>query len=416
MSQILRSSTLRPWRASAGPAWACRLAKSIAVDVMEISDLSDELITNAISRHRETPHVSLAAYVKQKTVELGAAISAIPKVYLDKRFWILLRDAQIGRKERQSVKVLLRELLRAADEGEVLCPISDSIFLELMKQRHAETRRKTAALIDRLSRGVTLVPFEQRVAQEIVGIFVMYGAYEKDSYRVDELVWSKLSYVLGVVHPVSGQFEPADELALQKAFFDCMWEIDLVEILDQLQEKDIARPQTFNDTPRKLNELNEKYRGHVRSFRQVYLDEFRGGLSLFMHIPRLWLQEIYERSTGSEPSVGDREKAKHEEELYSFFGELITKHEVALMMPTLHILSLCHAAVRWDQRRKLTGNDLYDFNHSAAGISYCDALFTEKPLKSMLEQRHLSIDRDFQCHVISDIDEAVRWIRDNSVG
>ena len=220
---------------------------------------------------------------------------------------------------------------------------------------------------------------------------------------MDELVWSKLSYSLGVVHPVSGMLAPDDELVAQKAFFDCMWEIDLAELLKQVKEDE-------------LNELNDKNREKTRTFRQVYLDEFCGGLSLFMHIPRLWLQALYDASTDGESRLSDREKGEHEDELFGFFCTLISKHDNALMLPTLHMSSLCHAAVRWDRRRNLTGNDLYDFNHAAAALSYCDAFFTERPLKSMLEQGHLGITEDFRCRVISDIDEAVFWVRDKGMG
>lgn len=80
------------------------------------------------------------------------------------------------------------------------------------------------------------------------------------------------------------------------------------------------------------------------------------------------------------------------------------------MLPTLHISALCYSAIRWDKKRNLSANDIYDFQHAAAAIGYCDAFLTEKPLMTLLAQRNLKIKADFRCAVISDIEEATQWI------
>jgi hypothetical protein len=80
------------------------------------------------------------------------------------------------------------------------------------------------------------------------------------------------------------------------------------------------------------------------------------------------------------------------------------------MLPTLHISALCYSAMRWDKKRNLSANDIYDFQHAAAAIGYCNAFFTEKPLMNLLAQRHLGINADFGCTVISDVEEANQWI------
>ena len=84
------------------------------------------------------------------------------------------------------------------------------------------------------------------------------------------------------------------------------------------------------------------------------------------------------------------------------------------MLPTLHISALCYSAIRWDKRRNLSANDIYDFQHAAAAIGYCDAFLTEKPLMNLLAQRQLKINADFRCAVISDIEEANQWISSKS--
>lgn len=43
----------------------------------------------------------------------------------------------------------------------------------------------------------------------------------------------------------------------------------------------------------------------------------------------------------------------------------------------------------------LGANDLFDFHHAGATLDYCDAPLTDGPVHTLLEQRHLAIERDF---------------------
>jgi hypothetical protein len=85
------------------------------------------------------------------------------------------------------------------------------------------------------------------------------------------------------------------------------------------------------------------------------------------------------------------------------------------MLPTLHITALYYSAIRWDKKRNLSANDIYDFQHAAAAIGYCDEILTEKPLTNLLAQRHLQINADIRCTVISNVEEANQWISNKSV-
>jgi len=373
-------------------------------------------LVDTINKHRQYPHISIDEHAKSKSVELSASIDGVTKVYLDKRFWILLRDAHLGRSKQSSSEYLLCALRESVKRGAVICPISESIFLELLKQQDLYTRRATAELIDELSLGLTVVPFDQRVAQEIVGFMTKSTCEPKMNHETKELVWSKLSYVLGVVHPTSTPFTADVELALQKAFFDHMWDVPLVEMLEHLEECDILKGHSFQNIADNINDLNRQHSDEVKNFKKVYTNEFRGGLSLFMSIPRLWIESEYQKSTGRSHVATEAEKLEHERKLHTFFGNLITEKRVALSLPTLHINSLCHAAVRWDKGRKLSKNDFYDFHHAAAAVGYCDAFMTEKPLMALLKQRHLELENDFPCKVMANVNEAVQWMEEIIVG
>lgn len=372
---------------------------------------SQQDVSKAIAHHLQHPGISIDTYVKRRAIELGSSLSSFTKVYLDKRFWILLRDASMGRSTCSAVHRLLNSLRLAVQKGDLICPISDSIFFELLKQEDIRTRRSTAELIDELSHGVTLVPREQRIGQELVGVFTKFADDGKEYNIVDHLVWAKLGYVLGVIHPTFPSADPDTERAIQKAFFDYMWEFPLAAQIDTIGEDGYRKPESFDVTANQINKLNRQHQGEVRSFGQVYIDELRGVLSLCMHHPRSWLEQQYELETGKPYRPYPEQVRRLEHDLCTFFGNLIAhKKQAALMLPTLHISALCYAAIRWDQQRNLSPNDIHDFHHAAAAIGYCNAFLIEKPLMHLLAQGQLKIKTDFSCTVISDIDKANDWV------
>lgn len=367
-------------------------------------------IADSFEFHRRHPEISIAQYVKAKSLELAESIQGLEKIYLDLRFWVLLRDAHMGRSKIQAAYALLGTIRSAVAIGKVLCPISESVFLELLKQQDLITRQATAELIDEFSHGITLVPYEQRVAQELISVIAVPTPNDAQYHEPKDLVWSKLSYVLGVVHPSETDFPPEEELVIQKSFFDHMWQIPLVDMLSYLEDEAFYPPEKFGETAGKLNELNQNHQDEVKNFRQVYLDEIRGALSLFMHVPRMWSENEYERVSGASAACSDHEIQEREQKWHTVFGNLVTEKSVARRLPSLYVSALCHAAVRWDKGRKLVANDFYDFHHAAAAVGYCRAFMTEKPLRSLLQQKHLQLANDYPCVVIADINEAVEWV------
>lgn len=370
-------------------------------------DIDPESVAAAIQAHRSRPTIGIDEYLKRRSMALGQAVLARRRIYFDKCFWIMCRDAELGRSKNSSGPALLGTVRSAVRSGKVICPISESLFFELLKQQDLRTRAKTAALIDEFSLGVTLVPLPQRIEQEFAHLIC--SAMEPDTCTPEQLVWSKLSYLLGVVHPAMPFLGVEEESVMQRAFLDFMWDRSLLEILNQIGDTeglsfDLAR------TAMRLNAANSRHADQMVSFRQTYLDEFRGALELFMHVPAQCIEQQYRRTTGSKPVLTDRAKDDQQQEYTRFFGNLISHKQAALKLPTLHIGALCHAAIRGDKQRKLVANDLYDFHHVQAAIPYCDAFFTEKSLCSLLRQERFELADDFSCVIISAAEEAVAWV------
>lgn len=366
--------------------------------------LDKNSLRSGLDKHRSEPNVPIDAYVRARRIELGKGVTGRRLIYLDKRYWIILRDVVLKRRADPASVHLLEMLRTRVLNQHIICPISQSTFVELLKQADLRTRRETAVLIDELSLGVTLAPEEERIGTELAH-FIHTHSGETGIYPLKWLVWSKLSYVFGVAHRTHTAFEPAEELVAQKAFFDHMWDRSLTEIIETLGHME---PPLFNYNGLALR-LNAGIAAHsnaIHTFDQAYMHEIEGALSVYMPVARSVLESMFKRATGMGPGTTEEEQMGHERQLLALLVQALTRAEVRKQLPTLHVHALCHAAVRWDKKRRFEGNDLHDFHHAAAAVPYCDAFFTEKSLRSLLQSNHLKIRQDFACRVISSESEA----------
>ena len=76
-------------------------------------------------------------------------------------------------------------------------------------------------------------------------------------------------------------------------------------------------------------------------------------------------------------------------------------------LPTLQVASKYHAAVRFDKSRRYKKGDWLDALHAAAAVPYCHILFTESSLRHLLTTKPVSVDVQFGCKIISDLDEMI---------
>jgi len=357
-----------------------------------------------------SPEVSLDRHVRIRLLELGAMLAPRKAIYLDLRFWILLRDA-IRTGGSDMADRLLSTLRALVKSGAAFCPISDSTFLELFKQTDSVSRVATAALIDELSLGVTIIPYQVRVGTEIAH-YVHSADPAARVYPLRELVWSKLSYVMGFVHPTHKALDGSTNLALQKAFFDHMWDsISLVQMCSHLGDAFVhADPLNFQQTSASLNEQSQVHAADLKSFRKTYKDELIGVLELFSGELAKIMASMLPPEAGPLPAEGSAERADVDRQCLSFLVGALDTGGGRKAMRSLHIKSLLHAAVRWNKKQTLKPNDLFDFDHAAAAIGYCDGFFTEGPLRAMLSRRDLGLKEDFSCFVSSDLDECLRYL------
>jgi hypothetical protein len=364
-----------------------------------------------IDEHRTTPHISIDQYVRSRLVALGRSLDGRAAVYLDTKFWIILRKAQAGVGSHSDEVELLKLLRRLTTEGRVFCPISESIFMELMKQADSKSRLETARLIDELSLGVTLTSYDTQLATELAH-YIKATAYQRDAlYPLHHLIWSKLVYVLGFQHPASTPFDAATELAIKKAFFDKMWATSLAEIVTQIGGAMPPEGVEFTELAGNLNDGTAQHADELRSFAQAYAAELRGVVDACGDMLMEIVTDVMAREAGSPPPRGSAEWLNLQATWKSVVFEALKKGSAKQQLRSMHIGACLHAAFRWNKARRFTANDIYDFQHAAAALAHCRGFFTEHSLRTIVTANHVALDKLYDCRVVSEVAEAVEFLR-----
>lgn len=372
-----------------------------------MADLSDP-VASRIDYHLAHPEVTTDQYVDACRIQLGREVCAKRKVYLDTKFWILLREVLLQRNTQPELAELYSTLCDGVRAGALICPVSATTFFEIYKQRDPQTRRATVALVDELSLGVTLADHFERARTELS--YLLHTLREhSDLHELDRLVWNKVSFVLGVSHPTGTPFSEEEESAIQKALFDHMWSLPMATLEAQLGGKQF-RSMDYDDLAEKLNAKNAAHADECRSFEQLYRNEFMGGIEFSTPVVACVMERWYSKVTGQQEHFDPSLAKRAENMLLSILSEAIKKNDFRRTLRTAHIGAMCHASLRWDKKRKLDGNWLHDFHHAEAAVGYCDLFLTEKPLAALLKQKHLKLDEVFPCEIISSPAEAVRAI------
>ncbi len=360
-----------------------------------------------IDKHLSSPEISIDAHIKNVRIGLGEQLAQRHAIYLDTNFWIMVREAAAGR--GSSTAIELRRLLRdGVTNGLLFCPISETTFFEVIKQRDPVTRRATVAMIDELSLGATLIGQQERVAVEISHLF-----HDKtgrvELHPLNHLVWSKLNFVMGEYYPANTVFGPITETAIQKAFFDHMWARPLTDLTDHI-DGELHPEDDLGQLTDDLNAGISENAHQLRSFNHAYNTEVRGlsdlvgGMALDA-VAMMARREgiVPNQSVGNDPAVANQYKA--------LIAAALIQGKARKALGTMNVMATLHASLRWNKGRKVKANDLPDFDHAAAALVYCDAFFTERSLATMVKQNHVALDRFHECFVTEDPEQAVDWTK-----
>ena len=344
---------------------------------------------NTFAEHRDNPEVSLGEYTKKIRHQLCDEISNTRKIYLDTKYWIYLRDAELGRSNDKVLNEILEGLRYLVKSKIAICQISDEIFYELLLQTDPTTLNQTVKLIDELSQGVAILSSEERVMYETLYFFNSFYEGNDKMQPQEETVWSKVSYIYGLTHPAN-EIWGEEELVIQKAFFDQMWSLSLADVINTIGMENILKWPRYNDISEKLTKEKIDHSHENKSFKQLYLSELAGVLDAYRNLILKGFEYFYMQKTGNIVSQEERqgsEAGKVVNVIYNLFnlGKLGT------FFPSFIVEAGLYACVRNDLPRKYKRNDFSDFRHAKAALPYFDAFFTERSLKTMVCASNVSL-------------------------
>lgn len=355
--------------------------------------------------------VTIERHSRMRQIELGKSIAARRKVYLDACFWIVVRDAALGVRIGAAERKLLHFLRRAVNSGSAICPISASMFMELMKQPFTPGRRlATAQLIDELSLGVSIMP-EHMVSGTEISAFLHRAKGGVDLHEMQDLIWTKVSYVLGDLYPSHKALSAGQNLELQKGFFDHLWEQPLSAIISAIGDADQPGDH-FRELSKETNRQNQIYRNELKSYEGTYDIELRGAIEVVGDVAADVIGELASKAAGRPLSAAPEERAETVKMCRNLLYHAMKKPEHRLALRTLHIGVALHAGMRWDKERKFKPNDFYDFHHATAALSYCDLFLTEVPLHQLATRPKLDLETINACRIISDVNLAFAAVRE----
>ncbi len=359
----------------------------------------------------QDPTAEVDAYVRNKQVELGRALTPRTKIYLDLNFWIAARDAALGLRSDAPAVKLLHLLRRGVGQGRLVCPVGDAFFMELMKQPLSHDRRiGTARMVDELSLGVTIIPSQRRTGTEIYQFLYQVMGGRGTLVPMQELVWTKVCHILGPRYPFLAEVDAETMVLLQKNAMDALWQVSLADMIQRIGDEGVEA-EDYRPLTEETNRQRDLYVDEITSYEAAYDIELRGAINAFGDLTGDILCDIGEKAGLGEapPRGGDRTLLLNgaRNTLYHAFRN----RNAAATVRTLHIETALHASLRVDKKRRFKPNDWHDFRHAAAALAYCDIFLTEGPLHELVGRSQLGLLRINGCKVASSLEDGVALLR-----
>jgi hypothetical protein len=372
-----------------------------------------DLGPSTLEAHLASPTISYEQYRRQKELECADLVAARRSFYLDTRFWVHLRDADLGKPIPPVYNQLLSELRRGVNEGRIVCPFAADMLAEVYKQSDPTTRLATARLIDELSLNISLQSEPERLATELLHGIQAVRQNAPPQELLKRLVWTCSSFAVGHAMPSFTAFDAATELALQKSCLDAISRLGFVHQV--LGEEDAYQPGEFNEEwielADRLNSLNAENAKESKPRKQIEKEEFSSALEAYLPALRNVIRQIFVSTFNVEPHAAtEAEFEKAASQIGGVIVEAFRLNRLKDNFPTFSIRAGLATAVRWDQKRKYKPNDFHDFGHAAAALPYFDVFATERSLKHLLVN-DLKYDARFSTTIECEPDAVLKLLK-----
>jgi len=365
---------------------------------------------DTLKYHLNHPDVDPEAYARKRRIEFGQQLMSMRRIYFDTNHWIHWRDVLMERPRTTSHKQIFARLKDLRQKNRVVCPVSYSVYSELMRQSDDATRKATARAIDLLAGGACIQPPDEVFRQEVLYFLQRTTTPGLDLHPVAEMVWTKAAFILGDRFLQVPQLPKDLESALTKAMDDLCWGIGLEELISVLPVGSPAEESaSLNQFATDLTLGKKNAAKDSDTFDELFQQEVAGGLEPYNNL--LGELMLYVCSTfgfNGQPSIDDKSQAGGA--LRNLICQAFRFKKVSIELPSIHIHAGLHAALRFEKPRAYKPGDCEDFRHAAAALPYYDTFCTDRSLKLLLCHKLLRYDQAYSTVIVSDDEEIIALV------
>ncbi|MCG6154106.1 hypothetical protein [Leptospira bandrabouensis] len=316
------------------------------------------------------------------------------KVYLDLNFINYMGDGKRNQWTNTKYEEIYKSLVKAVNSGKLICPGSSPVFFELSKQ-DLDTIQSGAQIVDELSKGKCILSKYRILKQELENFITYIESGKIEKKFPDEKIWGTGGMIIdldeetlrGIIHP------EAYEKTLAK-IKSATWEGMYSRHGKQIKETDIYNGE-LPEITENLQSLKEKLKDKNIKFKELQIIE---------------LTDTINSSIKLFPEVARNFKLKQSD------IDLTSKFLSREVIPFMYAYASIYALLRYDKRRKLKPNDIYDIDHSSIGLAYYDIIFTERSFYSLMKDSLANLDIIYEVKLAKTSEEALLILKEeNSV-
>jgi hypothetical protein len=384
------------------------------------SDTSFVSFESIVEMHSSEPEIDPQQHLYRREVELGREVSSRLRVYLDTRYWILIRDHINGKRTNSHIGAIYDLLRSLVSDGRAICPVSVHTVGEVLKQDDAETLSLTATLMDELSQSVAVIPEMRRVRREVRSFMNsgLIGGAELPPLIHE--VWTKVYWLyVSMDPPLLGEWPPEQRRAAAKASIDACWRCTVSEYVngkltwpEELPPYKVLHDSFPEFAVSQLNIDKPTPESILRNFDNQFLAELDVALDVHNNDIEGIFDVLYEYQFGSDVGIAGAEKIRADAPVSQWIRTAFRDKRVGTQLPYFRIIPSIMVAYKHDRHRRYKRNDLTDFYNAASGIPYCDIYLTEQSFRHLLTTKPLRFDQVYNVKIVSDPAEGVRALHE----
>jgi len=223
----------------------------------------------------------------------------------------------------------------------------------------------------------------------------------------DRYVWAPTSHIIGMGHAEMHNWPAEANLKQQKFWLQFTQYLRFSDLFEQAQRIPLAEPDNWRHTLVQ-NFMSGWTRDRLSSLESTYKIEVGSSTDLIVKDIADFAADLFDKGVRS-PLGPEASPTDLATSLASIITAGLKMGRIKAHFPQYHIMGVVHATIRWMRRRHQL-NDLMDHQHATAALPYCNAFFTERDMRDILTRGPFHLDRVYGCRVISDPNEAVKYL------